>query len=105
MREQCCGKERVTAFCPDCGKQMECDSPLREIHNYCKGRRHMAVITVNKSTIKAEEMLNQENGAVRWDVQKEVFQLAKFSQTVSIFDDSSLVPVVPIICLNAAIRF
>lgn len=33
---ECCGENRSTNFCPDCGKQLRDPNPLREILKHCK---------------------------------------------------------------------
>lgn len=61
MPEQCCGKERVTPFCPECGKQMKCESPLHELRKHCVDRRKTIVTSLKNNKIKMAEELKKPN--------------------------------------------
>jgi hypothetical protein len=67
MTEQCCGKLRTTAFCPDCGKQMKHESPLHELRKHCVDRRKILVTALKNNKINLTEELKKPNTLNRDD--------------------------------------
>jgi heme oxygenase len=71
VTEQCCGRLRTTAFCPDCGKKMKQESPLNELRKHCVDKHRIAVIDVNKGKTALEMTLMAKNGDTRdYDVRQ-----------------------------------
>lgn len=87
MPEQCCGKERTTTFCPDCGKQMKHEPPLHELRKYCRERQEKAVASLSKHKIESEEMLKRKNGdTLDYDVRRTVRVVENDEKTVLKWD-------------------
>lgn len=51
----CCGKSRTSAFCPDCGKQMQQVNPLHELRLHCFMSRKKIISTRDRYEVTLVE--------------------------------------------------
>jgi len=62
---ECCGKERTTKYCPDCGKELNADAPLAGLLRHCestleaanKKRKEATEAKDDKSLVSAEKSI------------------------------------------------
>lgn len=96
MPEQCCGKERTTAFCPDCGKKMQQGSPLHEMRRHFATRRKIITTGVDKNKLEIADIRGLKNGfsvgdgrdirALERDIRNGEKQILKWSRWIDALD-------------------